>query len=162
MTATPLRPQRIRIAPGMEISRALTGLWQVADIEKDGALIDPEEGATLLQAFVRAGFDTIDMADHYGSAEIIAGRLLKRGDDHLESEDAIVANGEVHQELTKVRGAETSFAGVVCLEKASERRQSGHSPQPDPDVGLESGVGSWRKGDEEEAIQSGRDREQAP
>ena len=81
MTASPLRPQRIRIAPGLKISRALTGLWQVADIEKDGALIDPEQGANHLQAYVRAGFDTIDMADHYGSAEIIAGRLLKRGDD---------------------------------------------------------------------------------
>ena len=65
----------------MEISRALTGLWQVADIEKDGALIEPEQGANHLQAYVRAGFDTLDMADHYGSAEIIAGRLLKRGDD---------------------------------------------------------------------------------
>ncbi len=78
MTAAPLRPDRLQIAPGTEISRALTGLWQVADIEKDGTLIDPELGATNLQAYARAGFDTFDMADHYGSAEIIAGRLLKR------------------------------------------------------------------------------------
>ena len=26
--------------------------------------------------YARAGFDTFDMADHYGSAELIAGRLL--------------------------------------------------------------------------------------
>jgi aryl-alcohol dehydrogenase-like predicted oxidoreductase/enamine deaminase RidA (YjgF/YER057c/UK114 family) len=80
MTAAAIRPERIRLAPEIEISRALTGLWQVADIEKDGAVIDPEEGAGHLQAYVRAGFDSFDMADHYGSAEIIAGRLLKRGD----------------------------------------------------------------------------------
>ena len=48
MTAAPLRPDRLQIAPGTEISRALTGLWQVADIEKDGTLIDPELGATNL------------------------------------------------------------------------------------------------------------------
>ena len=28
--------------------------------------------------YARAGFDTFDMADHYGSAEIITGHLLKR------------------------------------------------------------------------------------
>lgn len=81
MTASAMRPDRIRIAPEIEISRALTGLWQVADIEKNGAVIDPEEGAGHLQTYVRAGFNSFDMADHYGSAEIIAGRMLKRGDD---------------------------------------------------------------------------------
>ena len=81
MTASTIRPERIQIAPKTEISRALTGLWQVADIEKDGAIIDPEKGAAYLQDYAAAGFDTFDMADHYGSAEIIAGRLLKRSGD---------------------------------------------------------------------------------
>ena len=70
--------ERLTLAPGLEISRALVGLWQVADIEKDGAKIDPETGADHLAAYAEAGFDTFDMADHYGSAEIIAGRLLNR------------------------------------------------------------------------------------
>ncbi|MFN3293054.1 MAG: aldo/keto reductase, partial [Gemmobacter sp.] len=35
--------------------------------------------ADWLAAYAAAGFDTFDMADHYGSAEIIAGRLLARG-----------------------------------------------------------------------------------
>jgi len=73
-----VQPERMEIAPSLRIVRALTGLWQVADIEKDGDIIDPETGAGYLQAYVDAGFDTFDMADHYGSAEIIAGRLLKR------------------------------------------------------------------------------------
>ncbi|HSF64719.1 MAG TPA: aldo/keto reductase, partial [Paracoccaceae bacterium] len=73
-----LAPERLRLSERLEISRALTGLWQVADIEKDGAVIDPETGADHLAAYVAQGFDTFDMADHYGSAEIIAGRLLAR------------------------------------------------------------------------------------
>lgn len=78
MTA-PQPPERLRLSDRLEISRVLTGLWQVADIEKDGAEIDPETGADWLAPYAERGFDTFDMADHYGSAEIIAGRLLSRG-----------------------------------------------------------------------------------
>ena len=56
----------------------LTGLWQVADMEKDGTVLDPDKGADWLQAYAAAGFRCFDMADHYGSAEIIAGRMLAR------------------------------------------------------------------------------------
>jgi aryl-alcohol dehydrogenase-like predicted oxidoreductase/enamine deaminase RidA (YjgF/YER057c/UK114 family) len=73
------RPDRLTLSDQLTISRALTGLWQVADIEKDGAVIDPETGADWLAAYADQGFDTFDMADHYGSSEIIAGRLLARG-----------------------------------------------------------------------------------
>lgn len=72
------RPDRIRLTPDLEISRLVCGLWQVADIEKNGDTIDPETGADALAAYAKAGFDTFDMADHYGSAEIITGRLLAR------------------------------------------------------------------------------------
>jgi aryl-alcohol dehydrogenase-like predicted oxidoreductase/enamine deaminase RidA (YjgF/YER057c/UK114 family) len=75
----PTRPDRLRLSDRLEISRALTGLWQVADIEKDGQIIDPDSGADWLAAYAVQGFDTFDMADHYGSAEIIAGHLLARG-----------------------------------------------------------------------------------
>jgi aryl-alcohol dehydrogenase-like predicted oxidoreductase/enamine deaminase RidA (YjgF/YER057c/UK114 family) len=74
----PDRPDRTEIADGLSISRLLCGLWQVADLEKSGATLDPDKGADALEAYARAGFDTFDMADHYGSAEIIAGRLLSR------------------------------------------------------------------------------------
>lgn len=72
------RPDRIRLTPDLEISRLVCGLWQVADIEKNGETIDPQTGADALAAYAKAGFDTFDMADHYGSAEIITGRLLAR------------------------------------------------------------------------------------
>ncbi len=65
----------IRLAPGLTVSRVLTGLWQVADLERDGATLDPDAGAAAMAAYADAGLTTFDMADHYGSAEIIAGRL---------------------------------------------------------------------------------------
>jgi len=67
---------RTTLAPGLEISRIVTGLWQVADMERDGKTLDPVQGAATLAEYARAGFDTFDMADHYGSAEVIAGTLL--------------------------------------------------------------------------------------
>ena len=67
-----------RLAPGLRVSRVLNGLWQVADQERDGVRLDPVEAARALEAHVDAGFDTFDAADHYGSAEIIAGTLARR------------------------------------------------------------------------------------
>jgi aryl-alcohol dehydrogenase-like predicted oxidoreductase/enamine deaminase RidA (YjgF/YER057c/UK114 family) len=75
--AVPARPQRITLAPGLEISRVVTGLWQVADQERQlGHLLEPVPAAAHLAAYAQAGFDSFDMADHYGSAEVITGELL--------------------------------------------------------------------------------------
>jgi aryl-alcohol dehydrogenase-like predicted oxidoreductase/enamine deaminase RidA (YjgF/YER057c/UK114 family) len=74
----PRTPDRIALGEGLSISRLICGLWQVADLEKDGTPLDPERGADALEAYAKAGFDTFDMADHYGSAELITGRLLAR------------------------------------------------------------------------------------
>jgi aryl-alcohol dehydrogenase-like predicted oxidoreductase/enamine deaminase RidA (YjgF/YER057c/UK114 family) len=75
----PAKPQRADLADNLNISRLVCGLWQVADLEKAGTQLDTERAADALQAYAKAGFDTFDMADHYGSAELIAGRLLARG-----------------------------------------------------------------------------------
>lgn len=81
MTPFP-RPERLQLTDRLNIARTLVGLWQVADIEKDGDIIDPDTGADYLAAYANAGFDTFDMADHYGTSEILTGRLLSRsGDD---------------------------------------------------------------------------------
>lgn len=72
------RPERTTIGGDLAISRLICGLWQVADLEKDGATLDSDAAADALDAYGKAGFDTFDMADHYGSAELIAGRLLAR------------------------------------------------------------------------------------
>lgn len=64
---------RISLAPGLEISRALTGLWQIADMERDGRTLDLDAAARAMQPYADAGLTTFDMADHYGSAEVVAG-----------------------------------------------------------------------------------------
>ena len=72
--------ERIALAPDLSISRVLTGLWQIADMERDGRALDPEPAARAIRAYVDAGFTTFDMADHYGSAEIVAGHLRQGAD----------------------------------------------------------------------------------
>lgn len=77
MSTAPDRPERYRLAPDLEISRIVTGLWQVADMERQaGGPLDPEAAAEALAVYADSGFDSFDMADHYGSAELITGRLL--------------------------------------------------------------------------------------
>jgi aryl-alcohol dehydrogenase-like predicted oxidoreductase/enamine deaminase RidA (YjgF/YER057c/UK114 family) len=71
-------PQRITLAPGLETCRVVVGLWQVADMERGGRSLDPETASSAMLDYARAGFDSFDMADHYGSAELIAGRFLSR------------------------------------------------------------------------------------
>jgi len=70
--------ERCTIAPGLEVSRVLTGLWQVADMERDGNTMDAQAAAAALVPYVHAGLTAFDMADHYGSAELIAGALRSR------------------------------------------------------------------------------------
>jgi len=65
------------LAPGLTICRALTGLWQIADLERDGNKIDPIAAAKAMNNYAEAGFTTFDMADHYGSAEEISGVFRK-------------------------------------------------------------------------------------
>ncbi|KNZ34043.1 MAG: aldo/keto reductase [Methylibium sp. NZG] len=71
-----MKADRTLLAPGLEIARIVTGLWQVADMERGGTLLDPVRGAAHLADYAAQGFDTFDMADHYGSAEVITGTLL--------------------------------------------------------------------------------------
>ena len=70
--------ERWDIAPDLSISRVLTGLWQIADIERDGTELDLDATAREIEPYVEAGFTTFDMADHYGSAEKIAGLFLRQ------------------------------------------------------------------------------------
>jgi len=65
--------ERWNMAPDLSISRVLTGLWQIADMEREGRELDPRATAEAMDPYVEAGFTTFDMADHYGSSEIIAG-----------------------------------------------------------------------------------------
>lgn len=76
--AHPVVVPRIELAPGLVISRVLTGLWQLADMERDGRTLDLQRTAGAMQPYVDAGLTTFDMADHYGSAELVAGIFRSR------------------------------------------------------------------------------------
>jgi len=65
--------ERWDLASDLSISRVLTGLWQIADMERGGRKLDLLATAKTMETYVKAGFTTFDMADHYGSAEEIAG-----------------------------------------------------------------------------------------
>jgi len=76
--------ERVELAPGFSISRVLTGLWQIADMERDDREFDQHAAVNAMQPYVDAGFTTFDMADHYGSAEIIAGEFAKTCETDLQ------------------------------------------------------------------------------
>jgi len=61
------------LAPDLRISRIITGLWQIADMEREQQTLNLEQTAQSMMAYADAGLTTFDMADHYGSAEEIAG-----------------------------------------------------------------------------------------
>lgn len=78
--------ERVELAPGFTISRVVTGLWQIADMERDGRRIDLPSTADSMGPYAQAGFTTFDMADHYGSAEDVAGiyRTRPMPDRHVQ------------------------------------------------------------------------------
>jgi aryl-alcohol dehydrogenase-like predicted oxidoreductase/enamine deaminase RidA (YjgF/YER057c/UK114 family) len=74
--------ERRNLSPDLSISRVLTGLWQLADMERDGRSLDLDRAAAAMGAYVEAGLTTFDMADHYGSAEVVAGLFRSRAPGH--------------------------------------------------------------------------------
>ena len=67
----------IEFAPDLRLKRLLIGLWQVADLERDGGLgLDRDAALKDLASYASAGFTTFDMADHYGSSEVLVGELM--------------------------------------------------------------------------------------
>jgi aryl-alcohol dehydrogenase-like predicted oxidoreductase/enamine deaminase RidA (YjgF/YER057c/UK114 family) len=71
---------RCNLAENLTISRAITGLWQIADMERDSQKVDLDALAKTMLPYVEAGLTTFDMADHYGSAEDIVGLFSRHYD----------------------------------------------------------------------------------
>ena len=104
------------LAPDLRISRVVTGLWQIADMERDERALDREQAARAMQAYSSAGLTTFDMADHYGSAEEIAGMFARE-----------YAGGDSVQMLTKwvpPPGGSTREKVRAAVERALRRLQS--------------------------------------
>ncbi|MCL4187177.1 MAG: aldo/keto reductase [Rhodobacteraceae bacterium] len=68
---------RTELPSALAPRKIVTGLWQMADQERDGRAVDLDAMAAALAGYAAAGFDSWDMADHYGSAEIVAGRAAR-------------------------------------------------------------------------------------
>ncbi|MFQ3340799.1 MAG: aryl-alcohol dehydrogenase-like predicted oxidoreductase/enamine deaminase RidA [Flavobacteriaceae bacterium] len=69
------------LSTSLPIPRLIIGLWQIADMEKDNEQLDHVKTAKYMDAYVAAGFTAFDMADHYGSSEIIAGECKNNHPD---------------------------------------------------------------------------------
>jgi aryl-alcohol dehydrogenase-like predicted oxidoreductase/enamine deaminase RidA (YjgF/YER057c/UK114 family) len=65
--------KEVKLSSSLSIPRILIGLWQIADMERDEQKLDLPQTASYMDDYIAAGFSTFDMADHYGSSEIIAG-----------------------------------------------------------------------------------------
>lgn len=69
--------EKSTLAEGLEISKIITGLWQIADMEREGETLNPLETSKFMLPYLHNGFTTFDMADHYGSSEVISGVFRK-------------------------------------------------------------------------------------
>lgn len=61
------------LSPNLQIPRIVMGLWQIADIERKSGTLNAQQAAAHMLPYAENGFTCFDMADHYGSSEIIAG-----------------------------------------------------------------------------------------
>ncbi len=104
------------LAPGLTVSRIVTGLWQIADMERDGKELDLDKAAQCMKPYAEAGLTTFDMADHYGSAEEIAGIFTKRhaGD----------TNVQVLTKWVPEHGSNSKAAVREAIERALSRLQT--------------------------------------
>lgn len=82
--------QEATIGQNVPVRRLVTGLWQMADQERDGKAHDLDAAAAALVDYARDGFDSFDMADHYGSSEIVAGMAHKALRDAGETPPTIL------------------------------------------------------------------------
>lgn len=73
--------KQVRLSNSLTIPRLVIGLWQIADMERKQGVLDPVKTSRFMEPYARAGFTAFDMADHYGSSEIIAGTFKNSFDD---------------------------------------------------------------------------------
>ena len=64
--------ERRQLTTGLDICPILNGMWQVSGAH---GVINPREAVGQMFAYVDAGFNTWDLADHYGPAEDLIGEF---------------------------------------------------------------------------------------
>ena len=70
----------VKLSSTLEVPRLIIGLWQIADMERKNQYLNLNKAADAMIPYIQAGLTTFDMADHYGSSEIIAG-ICKNNSD---------------------------------------------------------------------------------
>ena len=103
------RRPRFDLAPGLSISRVLTGLWQIADMERDGRTLDLERAAAAMQPLRRR------RADH-----VRHGRSLRLGRAHRRATIGARRPGAARAAAHQV-GAE---AGPGVARRRARRRRA--------------------------------------
>lgn len=73
-----MKIKSVKLSDTLAISPIITGMWQIADMERNGAPVDREKAVEDMIRYVESGFTTFDMADHYGTAEEVAGLFNKK------------------------------------------------------------------------------------
>ena len=63
----------VDLSSTLSVPRLIIGLWQIADMERKNPSLDLKKMTTHMNLYIEAGLTAFDMADHYGSSEIIAG-----------------------------------------------------------------------------------------
>ncbi|TGJ85179.1 hypothetical protein E0Z10_g3607 [Xylaria hypoxylon] len=66
-------PERTTIGGDTSIPRIISGLWQLAGGHDEK--VDIDAAARAMELLANSGFDCFDMADHYGDAELVVGRV---------------------------------------------------------------------------------------
>lgn len=107
----------------MELNRVITGLWQVADLERNGTVLDPDKASDALLAYVDAGFTSFDMADHYGSAELIAGEARRKLQQRLVAQGQRNSTNSGLELLTKWCPEPHQFSVTAVRQGIEERRR---------------------------------------
>ena len=120
------------LAPGLRISRIVTGLWQLADMERDGRELDLDATSAAMAPYLEAGLSTFDMADHYGSAEDVTGRFLERHPGAAARWDGLAA---FEERAVRPRQRAKCVRGAGCDQW---RCRGGESQGADPCRGGES------------------------
>ena len=72
------KPGITKLSESLQVSQLMGGLWQIADMERKGSQVNIDVAVESMHAYIERGITSFDMADHYGSAELIAGAYSEK------------------------------------------------------------------------------------
>ena len=104
-----------QLTPDMRICRILNGMWQVSGAHGP---INPGPAIESMFAYVDSGFNTWDLADHYGPAEDFIGEFRRR-----------LAASHGQEALSGYTGVYQVGAKAGAYDKGNRRREHRYFPE---------------------------------